>query len=50
MSRKLKISLYDLMRVSQNHAASSGAPGRARQPMAAVNVGRLGAGMDIAAA
>jgi hypothetical protein len=50
MSRKLKISLYDLMGVIRNHAASSGGPWRGRQPMAAVNVGRLGAGMAIAAA
>ena len=48
MSRKLKTSLYDLILVSRNHAASSGGPWR--QPMAAVNLGRLGAGMAIAAA
>src|SRR5258705_2576592 len=50
MSKKLKSSLYDRIQISLNHAASSGGPRRARQPMAAVNVGRLGAGMAIAAA
>jgi hypothetical protein len=50
MMRTRKTSLYERMGLIEIYAASSGGPGRGRQPIAAVKLGRLGTGIAIAAA